>query len=144
MSELTSDPAELADDLQSVVGALVRRMRAASPGRAISLSQVSILKRLDRDGPATVADLARADKIRHQSVATAASTLIERALIRRTTDPTDLRRKLLELTPAGRVLLTERREAGSGHLADLLDERMTPAERARVSETLALLRRLID
>ncbi|MFD7842516.1 MarR family transcriptional regulator [Nocardia sp. NPDC059764] len=86
-------------------------------GVAISLSQVSILKRLDRDGPATVADLARADKIRHQSVATAASTLIERALIRRTTDPTDLRRKLLELTPAGRDLLTERREAGSGHLA---------------------------
>ncbi|MFE4456287.1 MarR family winged helix-turn-helix transcriptional regulator [Nocardia tengchongensis] len=144
MSELTSDPAELADNLQSVVGALVRRMRAASPRRAISLSQVSILKRLDREGQATVADLARADKIRHQSVATAAATLIDRDLIRRTTDPTDLRRKLLELTPAGRELLTERREAGSGHLADLLDERMTATERKQLSQALDLLRRLID
>ncbi|MFE3103882.1 MarR family winged helix-turn-helix transcriptional regulator [Nocardia tengchongensis] len=144
MSELTSDPAELADNLQSVVGALVRRMRAASPRRAISLSQISILKRLDRDGPATVADLARSDKIRHQSVTTAASTLIDRDLIRRATDPTDLRRKLLELTPAGRELLTERREAGSGHLADLLDERMTATERKQLSQALDLLRRLID
>ncbi|MFX0575284.1 MarR family winged helix-turn-helix transcriptional regulator [Nocardia nepalensis] len=144
MSGVASDSETIAEELQSVVGALVRRMRAVSPGRELSLSQVSVLKRLDREGPATVADLARADKLRHQSMAATVATLVDRGLLRRTTDSFDLRRKLLTLTEGGRALLTERRMTGQEHLAELIGDRLNAAERERVAASLVLLRRLLD
>ncbi|MRH90491.1 MarR family transcriptional regulator [Nocardia sp. SYP-A9097] len=144
MSEWTSDCGHLADELQAVVGALVRQMRAASPDRELPLSQVSILKRLDREGSATVADLARADKIRHQSAATTVAALADRGLLRRTPDPADQRRKLLEITAAGRALLSERREAGSGRLATLIEGRLTATEQGRLADCLPLLYRLLE
>lgn len=144
MTDPTSEIEALAEDLQAVVGALVRRMRAASPDRELSLSQVSVLKRLDREGPTTVAELARADKIRHQSVAATVAVLAERELLCRTADPADHRRKVLEITPAGRALLDERREAGSGRLATLLAERLTDTEQRQLTESLGLLHRLLE
>ncbi|WP_225728221.1 MULTISPECIES: MarR family transcriptional regulator [unclassified Nocardia] len=142
MNEVASE--KIAEELQSVVGALVRRMRAVSPERELSLSQVSVLKRLDRDGPATIADLARADKLRHQSMAATVTALVDRGLLRRTADSADLRRKLLTLTDDGRALLAERRATGHEHLADLIADRLTAAERKQVATSLALLRRLLD
>lgn len=134
----------LAEDLQEVVGGLVRRMRSVSPARELSLTQVSILKRLDREGPAAVADLARADKIRHQSAATAVAALVERGLVDKTPDQHDLRRKLLRITPEGRRILIERRDVGHEHLADLIADRLSAAERQQVALSLILLRRLLD
>jgi len=144
VSGATSDHETIAEELQSVVGALVRRMRSASPGRDLSLSQVSVLKRLDREGTATVTDLARADKLRHQSVAATVAALVDRGLVRRTVDSDDLRRKLLILTEDGRALLAERRLAGHEHLAELIDDRLTAAEQQQVATSLTLLRRLLD
>jgi DNA-binding MarR family transcriptional regulator len=133
----------IADELQSVVGALVRQMRSVSPARDISLSQVSILKRLDREGPHTVADLARLDKITHQSVTVSVNTLVDRGLVRRAADPGDLRRKLLIITGEGIRLLAERREAGLENLATVISERLDEPERAQLSRALELMRRLL-
>jgi DNA-binding MarR family transcriptional regulator len=144
MTDHTNDPVGLAEDLQQLVGVLVRRMRTASPARELSLTQVSILKRLDREGPATVADLARADKIRHQSAATAVAALVDRGLLAKSPDEHDLRRKLLHLTPDGRRILAERREAGHEHLATLLADRFTLTERTHIADSLQLLHRLLD
>ncbi|MFD7158871.1 MarR family winged helix-turn-helix transcriptional regulator [Kribbella sp. NPDC059898] len=138
------DARKIADELQVVVGALVRRQRAVSPLHDLNLSQVSILKRLDREGPHTVADLARLDRITHQSVTVSVSRLVDRGLVRREPDAGDGRRKLLVVTAAGRKLLAERRDAGHEHLTEAIAERFTPAEQASLSESLTLLRRLID
>lgn len=136
--------AAIADELQFVVSALVRRQRAVSPERAVTLSQVSILKRLDREGPHSVADLARLDKITHQSVAVAVAALVDRSLVRRTPDPHDGRRRLLVITADGKRLLAERQAAGHDHLAAAIAGRLTGAERAQLSESLRLLHRLLD
>lgn len=138
------DAGKIADELQSVVGALVRRQRAVSPPHDATLSQVSILKRLDREGPHTVADLARLDKITHQSVTVSAARLVDRGLVRREPDAGDGRRKLLVLTAAGRHLLAERRDAGHEQLTEAIATRFTPAEQAELSKSLMLLRRLLD
>jgi DNA-binding MarR family transcriptional regulator len=137
------DVPETAEELQLVVGVLVRQMRSASPARDITLSQISILKRLDREGPRTVAELARADKITHQSVAATVAALVERDLVQRGTDAGDLRRKRLTVTDGGRALLGERREAGYGHLASLIATRLDPDERRLLTQAVPLLRRLI-
>jgi DNA-binding MarR family transcriptional regulator len=141
---MAEDPAAIADELQLVVGALVRRIRAASPAHHITLSQISIMKRLRRQGPHAVADLARADKITHQSVTVAVTGLVERGLVERMPDERDRRRTLLAITDEGRRLLAERKEAGQDALADAIGERLSPAERVHLSEALPLLRRLLD
>ena len=138
------DAAAIADELQFVVGALVRQARAVSPAREVTLSQVSILKRLDRDGPHTVADLARLDKITHQSITVSVAGLVDRGLVRRTADRHDRRRKLLVITDEGGRLLAERREAGHDNLTDAITGRLNGAERAQLSSALLLLRRLLD
>ena len=138
------DAAAIADELQFLVGALVRQVRAVSPAREVTLSQVSILKRLDREGPDTVADLARLDKITHQSVAVSVTGLVDRGLVRRVPDPHDRRRKLLVITDEGKRLLAERREAGHENLTDAIADRLSGAERTQLSQALVLLRRLLD
>lgn len=144
MASTGEDPAAIADELQSVIGALVRQARAVSPNRDVTLSQVSILKRLDREGPHTVADLARLDKITHQSVTVSVAGLAESGLVQRVPDPHDLRRKLLVITDEGKRLLAERRDAGHERLTDAITIRLSDAERAHLSTALVLLRRLLD
>ena len=134
----------IADELQFVVGALVRQMRSVSPARDMSLSQVSILKRLDREGPHAVAELARLDKITHQSVTVSVNALVDRGMVRRVADREDLRRKLLVITGDGTQLLAERRDAGLENLASAIADRLSDAERTRLSEALPLMRRLLD
>jgi DNA-binding MarR family transcriptional regulator len=140
---MAQDVEVIADELQLVVGALVRQMRSVSPRRDISLSQVSILKRLDREGPRTVAELARLDKITHQSVTVLVNALVGRGLVRRVSDQDDLRRKLLVITSDGMRLLAERREAGLENLARVIADRLSDAERTLLSQALPLMRRLL-
>jgi DNA-binding MarR family transcriptional regulator len=141
---MAEDAEVIADELQFVVGALVRRMRSVSPARDVSLSQVSILKRLDREGPHAVAELARLDKITHQSITVSVNALVDRGLVRRVADSADLRRKLLVITGDGTQLLAERREAGLENLASAIADRLSNAERTRLSQALPLMRRLLD
>jgi DNA-binding MarR family transcriptional regulator len=141
---MAEDAEVIADELQFVVGALVRRMRSVSPARDVSLPQVSILKRLDREGPHAVAELARLDKITHQSITVSVNALVDRGLVRRVADSGDLRRKLLVITGDGTQLLAERREAGLENLASAIADRLSNAERTRLSQALPLMRRLLD
>ena len=133
----------VADELQFVVGTLVRQMRSVSPTHNIPLSQVSILKRLDRQGPLTIADLARADKITHQSLTASVNALADRGLVRRVPDPRDRRRKLVTITGDGQKLLAERREAGAENLAAAITSRLTGTERAHLARAIPLMRRLL-
>jgi DNA-binding MarR family transcriptional regulator len=138
---MEEDAEALADELQFVVGALVRQMRSVSPTHDISLSQVSVLKRLDREGPYTVADLARLDKITHQSVTVSVDALADRGLARRVPDPGDRRRKMVTITGDGQRLLTERREAGAENLAVAIASRLIGTERAHLARAIPLMRR---
>lgn len=136
-------PRDTAEELQLTLGMLVRQMRTAA-GDGLSLSQVSVLKRLEKLGPSTASDLARAEKIRSQSVMATVTTLQADGYVTRTPHPTDGRRLLISLTPEGRALVRERREAGHGRIAELIAERLTPAEQRLLAEAVPLLRRLAE
>jgi DNA-binding MarR family transcriptional regulator len=138
------DAEAVADELQFVMGTLVRQMRSVSPAHDISLSQVSVLKRLDREGPRTIAALARLHKITHQSVTASVDALADRGLVRRVPDPGDRRRKLITITGNGQKLLTERREAGAENLAAAIASRLTGTERAHLARAIPLIRRLLS
>ncbi|MGT2531699.1 MarR family winged helix-turn-helix transcriptional regulator [Streptomyces nojiriensis] len=80
---------------------LVRQIRATTGG-GVSLSQMSVLKRLDRLGPSTATDLAQAEKIRPQSVIATVNSLQADGYVTRSPHPTDGRRLVIALTPEGR------------------------------------------
>ena len=71
------------------------------------------------------------------------NALADRGLVRRVADQDDLRRKLLVITDDGTQLLAERREAGLESLASAIADRLSDAERTRLSQALPLMRRLL-
>ena len=90
----------VADFIQAI-GLLVRRVRAATASHELSLTEAMVLGRLAREGPATTADLARAEGIKPQSMGTTIAALEERGLVERKQHPTDGRQVNIELTTKG-------------------------------------------
>jgi DNA-binding MarR family transcriptional regulator len=133
--------AHLAHELRETVGRVVRRLRA-EPGPPVA--QLTVLSRLERRGPASVSDLATAERMRPQSMAQTVQDLEAAGLVTRRPDPDDRRRAFVELTPAGRELLKETRARREGWLTDVLDRQLDARERALLREAVALLGRIAD
>ena len=137
-----SDPNTLASDLRVVIGQIVRRLRAER--RDVSLAQLTVLGRLDRDGLSGISAIAAAERVRPQSVASTVVALEKAGLVTRRPDPGDGRRVVIELTPAGREALAADRRRREGWLSDAIARDLTAAERRVLAEAAALLRRLAD
>ena len=131
--------AALANELRVVFGQLVRRLRAEG---AFPVSHGAVLGRLDRDGPMSVSDLARAERMRPQSMAQTVKDMEAAGLVSRRDDPDDRRRALVELTPDGRSTLDEQRRHRAGWLAKGIAEDLTRDERRQLADALELMRRL--
>jgi DNA-binding MarR family transcriptional regulator len=131
-----------ARDLRVAVSRLRRRLVDVADTHELTPSQLSVLSRLGKEGPASASDLAAAERIRPQSVAATLAVLEERALVIRRPDPGDGRRQLLSLSPAGTALFDDRRRHGEEWLSRALEERLTESERQTVIDAAALLERL--
>ena len=55
-------------DLAHAIGLLMRHVRAASASHELSWTESAVMGRLAKDGPATTADLARAEAMKPQSM----------------------------------------------------------------------------
>jgi DNA-binding MarR family transcriptional regulator len=135
-----TDPAtRAAADLRLALGQLVRRVRAES---SVPLGQLAVLGLLDRDGPQSIADLAAAQLVRHQSMARTVALLVAAGAVEQRAHPSDGRKSELRITDAGRLLLQRERERRVDWLAraigDELEERELP-ELARATELLTRL-----
>ena len=91
-------------DFIQAIGLLVRRVRAAAASHELSLTEAMVLGRLARDGPATTADLARAEGVKPQSMGTIIAALEERGLVERKPHPSDGRQVNIEITAKGVAL----------------------------------------
>lgn len=91
-------------DFIQAVGLLVRRVRAAAASQELSMTESTVLARLDKNGPATIADLARAEGMKPQSMGATISSLEEMGMVERKPHPTDGRQMNIELTPSGLAL----------------------------------------
>jgi len=90
----------LAGDLRVVIGQLRRRLREQASFGDLTFSQASVLSRLEREGPATVTSLARAEGMRPQSMGATVSALQAAGLVSGSPDPRDGRQTILSLTDA--------------------------------------------
>jgi DNA-binding MarR family transcriptional regulator len=96
-------------DLTQAIGLLVRRVRAAAASHELSLTEGAVMKRLATDGPATTAELARAERMKPQSMGTTIAALEEMGMVARQPHPTDRRQVNIELTAKGAAV---RKSAG--------------------------------
>jgi DNA-binding MarR family transcriptional regulator len=133
--------AELAHELRETVGRVIRRLRA-EPGPPVP--QLTVLARLDREGPASVSDLAAAERMRPQSMAQTVRDLEAAGLVSRRPDPDDGRRVFVELTPDGLQTLNATRARREDRLTEALESELDASERDLLRDALALMRRIAD
>jgi DNA-binding MarR family transcriptional regulator len=107
-------------ELTQSIGLLVRRVRAAAAAEELSLTEASVLGRLEREGPATTADLARAENMKPQSMGATVAALEAQGLLERKAHPTDGRQQLLSLTVKGEAVRNRIRSAKRGWLAQAI------------------------
>ena len=95
-----------------------KRKRYFSSGR--TPSQSSALNTIEREGPITVGDLAKAEGVSSPMVTKVAKTLEQMALVTRTIDVDDRRVCRLDLTVEGRRRLEKNRSRKNAWLAKRL------------------------
>ena len=139
---LSPSSVQAARDLRVALSRLRRRLVDLADTSELTPSQLSVLSRLGKEGPASASDLAAAERIRPQSVAATLAVLEERGLVVRRPDPDDGRRQLVSLSREGTALFDDRRRHREEWLSRVLEERLTESERQTVIEAATLLDRL--
>jgi DNA-binding MarR family transcriptional regulator len=131
-----------AHELMQAMGVLLRRVRGEAAGReGPSWSQAAAMARLDKTGPMTTAELARAERVKPQSMGALLAELEQDGLVRREPHPTDGRRILFSLTDAG---VRERRRRQVAKLAWLTAaiDRFDVDEQRTLVAAIELVKRL--
>lgn len=139
------DVESTAAELRLVVGQLVRQIRAETTRvGGLPLPQAAILGWLDREGPMTTSELAAVQAVRHQSAARVVGQLVDLGMVELSAHPTDGRKQIVTLAPAGLAALQARREQRVGSLAEAIDSRLSPAEQRALARGVDLMARLVD
>ncbi|MGA8621811.1 MAG: MarR family transcriptional regulator [Candidatus Sulfotelmatobacter sp.] len=128
-------------DLIQAIGLLVRRVRAAAASHDLSLTESAVMARLAKDGPATTADLARAEGMKPQSMGTTIAALEEMGMVARKPHPSDGRQVNLELTAKGAAVRKSARDAKQTWLAQAIAQ-LDKQEQATLFKAGGIIKRL--
>ena len=134
----------LAVDLRIVIGQLRRRLREQASFGDLTWSQTSVLSRLDREGPATVTSLARAEGMRPQSMGATVSALQAAGLVSGSPDPKDGRQTTLSLTPRCQEWIKAGRAAREDWLFRAIQSKLSPEEQDQLASAVELMKRLAE
>ncbi|RKP53540.1 MarR family winged helix-turn-helix transcriptional regulator [Pararobbsia silviterrae] len=144
-SSSTIEPlAALAGELRISLGKLNRRLREQAQSGDFTSSQRSVFLRLERDGPATVSALARAEGVKPQSMRITVALLEAQGAVVGEADPHDGRKTVFTLTPAFKRTLKASRSAREDWLFHALQTQLTSDEHTTLSAAVKLLQRLAD
>lgn len=143
----TSSPqraSALALELRTSLGKLKRKLRGQAGQDDLTSSQVSVLLLLEKDGPATVSNLARAEAMRPQSMSAVIAPLEAAGLVSGAPDPNDGRQTLFSLTKMCRKRIQERRAAKQDWLTTTIQTRLSAQEQEKLAAALVILARLVE
>ncbi|MFI9506103.1 MarR family winged helix-turn-helix transcriptional regulator [Nocardia sp. NPDC052566] len=129
-----SDVRALAGELSLAVVRLTRHLRGRRADSQISLTQLSALATLAREGAMTPGALAAKERVQPPSMTRVIASLSDMALVERKPHPTDGRQIIVSLSEAGRALIddeTSAREAWmTDQLSGLTDDQLVVLTRA--------------
>jgi DNA-binding MarR family transcriptional regulator len=138
-----ADVSGLASVLRIGVMRLARRMRSERTSEGLTVSQLSVLGIIDREGPSSPTHLAAAERVQPPSMTRVVAAIEELDLVRRQPHPSDRRQCVLALTDRGRDLLAEDRNKRQAWLACRLND-LLPAEREALRLAVPIIERLAD
>ncbi|HZZ18058.1 MAG TPA: MarR family transcriptional regulator [Opitutaceae bacterium] len=128
-------------ELSLATAQLVRRLRSVAGANDLGWTQLAIVSRLDKEGPATTAELARAESMTPQSMGATLAAMEKEDLVERRPHATDGRQMLYDLTAEGREARRKRSvEKREWLLAAMA--RLTAEEQRTLIQASALIRRL--
>lgn len=130
-------------DLLQAIGLLVRRARAAAASHGLSLTESAVMARLARDGPATTADLARAEGMKPQSMGTTIAALEEMGMVERRPHPTDGRQVNIALTAKGAAVRKSAKDAKRTWLVQAITQ-LDEQERETLFKAGEIIKRLVE
>jgi DNA-binding MarR family transcriptional regulator len=134
----------LASELRIVLSKLTRKLKDHSQIGDLTWAQVSVLSRLDREGPATVSALARAEGMRQQSMGANISALEAAGFVKGTPDPNDGRQTILHLTEACREWIRTNRIAKEDRLLRAIQATLNSEEQQTLARSVELIKRLAE
>ena len=130
--------------LRQGMSRLGRRLRAERVGHGLSLSRLSLLNLLARNGPMTASAMAAAERLQPQSLTRMLSRLENDGLIVRSPDDVDRRQVRIDITREGMAVLDEDTARREAWLAKEMAERLTPTECELLRLAAGLMERLAD
>ena len=139
-------PRDVARRLPRAMIRLRARLRAESAPDDMRLtwSQITTLGRIAEEGPITVSALAVAEHVRPQSMAETVAALREEGLVSAKSDPTDGRKTLMSITPAGRKVISNIGPIREDWLEAAIDQHLTVTERRTLLKAADIMQRLAD
>ncbi|WP_432883776.1 MarR family winged helix-turn-helix transcriptional regulator [Kribbella sp. CA-245084] len=123
---------------------LALRLRAERTGDGLGSTGVAVLGQLHRRGALTASEIAASERVQPQSLTRVLASLEEQDLIKREQDAQDRRRHTIELTDDGRQLLREHMKSSDDWLAEAIETRLNPTERAVLQLAAGILDQLLD
>ena len=140
--------APAAEPLAVRLALAIKRLRARfreaawAGGVELPIAQVAVIKRLRNDGPTTASELAAAEHVTHQAITQTLAALKRTGLVRSEADPTDGRKSVIRVTPAGNRLFESAIASRDAWLARAIESVVSPRERAALGKSIELLERL--
>jgi DNA-binding MarR family transcriptional regulator len=130
-------------DFVQALGLLVRRFRTVGGANGRSWTEEIVMRRLDKEGPATAADLAREVGVRPQSMGTTIAALEEEGLVERKPHLTDGRQVNIALSDKGARVRKSAGDAKRSWLAGAV-ESLDEKEREILFAAGGIMKRLAE
>ena len=134
----------LAAELRAILSKLKRKLREHGEQSDLTPSQVSVILRLEKDGPITVSSLARAEGMRPQSMSSIITSLLEAGLVSGSPDPNDRRQTLMSLSRKCQKLFRDGRAARQDWLTTTIQKKLSSHEQEKLAAAVDLLVRLAE
>jgi DNA-binding MarR family transcriptional regulator len=116
-AQWTENREEIAEAINQ---AAVLMLRHLTDRAGLSITTLSVLATLSRQGPARLTALAAAEGISQPAMSQLVQRLEQQGLVTRASDPADRRAALIAITDGGRALQADLRRASRIRLAELL------------------------
>jgi DNA-binding MarR family transcriptional regulator len=134
---------ELASQLRPALLRLTRLVRNQRVDMSVTLTQLSAMATLEKNGPMSAGELANCERVQPPSMTKVLANLEQRGLVVREVHPTDRRQAIIAITPAGLELLDSERRSRNAWLSKRLST-LTAEERALLQRVVPVLDKLAE
>ncbi|MFQ6397839.1 MarR family winged helix-turn-helix transcriptional regulator [Nocardia sp. KC 131] len=137
-----SDVRALAGELSLAVVRLTRHLRGRRADAQISLTQLSALATLHRDGAMTPGALAAKERVQPPSMTRVIASLSDLKLVERKPHPTDGRQIIISLSDAGRALIADETSAREAWMTEQLST-LTDEQLVVLTKAVGIMKQLV-